>query len=116
MRFDVRNTSTWREYDLPEGEVIEGTVLRLPERGGFAGKRLFIQDNVVLAIKATRKCGHTDLERQLKKFRVVPGDVVQISYFCGETPAGYRTRDYKVVKVSAAHRVVEGWLEAGALA
>jgi hypothetical protein len=51
--------SSWRPYELAEGETVAGAVLRLPAAGTFNGSRLFVRtEHGTLAVRATAKSGH----------------------------------------------------------
>jgi len=92
----------WLKYTPIEGEVIDGTVLRLPSRHTFNGSRLFVRrdDNSTIGFPATAKTGHTLLERALREQQVHVGDHIVVRYFGKRTTAdGERSyRFYRVDK------------------
>lgn len=64
-----------------EGEILEGTVMRLPTPGTRNGNRAFIFTNDgLLGIPATARKGHSVLERELPELEVRVGDDVVITY------------------------------------
>lgn len=67
-------------YELVEGEVVSGRVVRLPAPGEHQGNRLFLRraDGVLLAIPATASKGHAVLNRALEG--VSKGDEIQIRF------------------------------------
>ena len=97
--FDPR-TSSWRPYELAEGETVAGVVLRLPVAGTFNGSRLFLRtDHGTLAIRATAKSGHTALANLLERLHIRPGDEVAVAFTgWGTTAAGYDFRSYEVTR------------------
>lgn len=88
-----------RRYELVDGEVLRGTVVRLPQRGGFDGTRLFLRtDSGEVGIPATASRGHTVLERLLMDHHVGVGDFIAVTYTGKRLTAdGERTyRDYRL--------------------
>lgn len=65
-----------------EGQVIEGTVLRLPGRGIYSGNRLFLQtsDGEAICVLATGKTGWGAIERSLEAESVKVGDRVAVRF------------------------------------
>jgi hypothetical protein len=87
--------SSWRRYELNEGETVAGEVVRLPEPGAYNGSRLFLrsEDGAVVAIRGTAKAGHTVLENQLAKLNVTVGDRIRVVFQgWGETDDGFPYR------------------------
>ena len=70
-----------RWHELLEGEMLSGTVRRLPEPGVPAGTRLFLEvDGELISIPAVARRGHTVLERLLLDERVAVGDCITIIF------------------------------------
>jgi hypothetical protein len=90
----------WRVYEVEPGDRIEGTVMRLPQRGAFNGSRVFIADHTgdVLALSATAKIGHALLERGLTTNRVRVGDRISVT-FHGIKPTRDGERHYRHYEV-----------------
>jgi hypothetical protein len=84
-------------YELPEGELLEGEVVRLPRRGAHHGTRLFIRtEQGVRAVAATSRRGHTILARELERQSIQEGDMVKVVWYWGETAEGYPFRRYEL--------------------
>jgi DNA/RNA endonuclease YhcR with UshA esterase domain len=92
--------SSWRPYELAEGETVAGVVLRLPAAGTFNGSRLFVRtEHGTLAVRATAKSGHTALGNLLERPHVRPGDRVAVTFTgWGTTAAVYSYRNYEVTR------------------
>jgi hypothetical protein len=70
-----------RFYELIEGDVVSGTVIRLPMACAHAGTRLFLRtDTEVIAIPATAGKGHTVLQKLLEERQVAVGDHLAINH------------------------------------
>jgi hypothetical protein len=77
-------------YQLVEGEVLAGTVRRMPQPDTPFGHWLVIDRPRAgaVAIQASAKSGHSVLERELARLEVRAGDEIRVTY------AGVRaTRD-----------------------
>lgn len=89
----------WTAYELIEGEVVRGTVARLPTPNSFNGTRLFVRvGNVgsVIAFHATASRGHMLLERALEGVGV--GDEIEVAYH-GKRETQDGAREYRVYQV-----------------
>jgi hypothetical protein len=92
-----------RHHDLRPGETLVGTVLRLPEHGGFRGNSVILRldSGETIAIPATSKRGALTIERALERLGISSGDRIKITFvgWRESRSTGHAYRDIRVERI-----------------